>query len=96
MSDNDEDEDFDKLESLSPPTRCKHFHNELNNFLCSRAEEWDLNKYELIGVMVSELFSQLAENNDDDEDDDEIETNEDEEDEDEEDEEEEEEDETTY
>ena len=65
MPDDDENEDFDELESLSAPARCDHFHHELNNFICSRSEEWDLNKHELIGIMVSELFRQLRENYDD-------------------------------
>lgn len=62
-----DDIDPDDIQPISASERCSNFHYELNSFICSRSEEWDLNRYELIGVVVSELFRQLVEENDDDE-----------------------------
>jgi hypothetical protein len=57
----------DDIPPLLPPERCHQFRYELNKFICSRSEEWDLNRYELMGVMLSEMFRQLAADDDDDE-----------------------------
>lgn len=49
----------DDLEASTSDKRTVSFHYELNSFICNRSEEWDLNPYEIIGVLVSELFEQL-------------------------------------
>ena len=50
----------DRFKPRTSYEKCSAFQLELNAFITSRCEEWDLNEYEIIGVMVSELFEQLA------------------------------------
>jgi len=70
-------------EEIDPSTsdgRTVSFHHELNNFICNRSEEWDLNPYELVGVLLTELFEQLKWSTKDEDDDDDYDDDEDDED----------------
>jgi hypothetical protein len=69
-----DEEDFDNPRTSSG--RCAAFQSELNSFICQRTKEWDINEYEIAGIILFELFEQLdwfikgsSEEEEDDEDD---------------------------